>query len=137
MVNELLRKNNKRKINQATLLEQLGPEGMSVSVLSRKSCMSQQKSDQIRLLLYLYRVCKIAETNESASTPYLAPSNKRAKTEHHRSLEGQLREVLQQVAFPKGQSGRTSRRRKLRLKTVSVGSKSSYGRDEIYVPEES
>src|SRR2546428_13154573 len=62
---------------------------------------------------------------------------KRRAQENHRSLEGELRELLEQIAFSKEAPARRSRKRKLRLSTVSVGSKSSYDRDEIYAPEES
>jgi plasmid stability protein len=61
---------------------------------------------------------------------------KHRAAEHHRSLEGELREILQQVAFPKLKRGKKSGGRKLRLKHASVGSSSAYGRDEIYAGEE-
>jgi plasmid stability protein len=57
---------------------------------------------------------------------------KQLAEEHHRSLEGELRYLLERAAL--GRAGR-GRGRKLRLKTVSVGSKASYGRDEIYSEE--
>ena len=57
---------------------------------------------------------------------------KRRAAENNRSMEGELRELLRQAVFPKGVRGS---RRKLRLRTVAVGSRSSCGRDEIYGDE--
>jgi plasmid stability protein len=59
---------------------------------------------------------------------------KRRAAQHHRSLEGELRHLLERAAY--SETSRRQRPRKLRLKTVRVGSKSAYGRDEIYGSEE-
>lgn len=59
---------------------------------------------------------------------------KRRAAARHRSLEGELRDVLEQAAFPR--KGKGAVHRKLQLKTVSIGAKSSYSRDEIYAGEE-
>jgi plasmid stability protein len=64
-------------------------------------------------------------------------SLKRRAAENRRSLEGELRVLLEQAAFPSNdRTGWEGRRPKLQLKTVAVGSKSNYGRDEIYADEE-
>lgn len=59
---------------------------------------------------------------------------KRRAANNHRSLEGELREVLQQAAF--GELEKARRRRRLKLITVAVGRRSRFGRDEIYGDEE-
>jgi plasmid stability protein len=60
---------------------------------------------------------------------------KRIAEENHRSLEGELRALLERAAL--GKRGPSSRgRRKLRLATVAVGSKSAFGRDKVYADEE-
>lgn len=59
---------------------------------------------------------------------------KRRAASNHRSLEGELREVLQQAAF--GELEKAHRRRRLKLTTVAVGQKSRFGRDEIYGDKE-
>ncbi|MBI3181666.1 MAG: DNA-binding protein [Myxococcales bacterium] len=58
---------------------------------------------------------------------------KRRAEAHHRSLEGELRAVLERLAF----GTRTVKRKtlRLRLKTVAVGSTSKFGREEIYGDE--
>jgi antitoxin FitA len=57
----------------------------------------------------------------------LAALKARAK-KHHRSLQGEVKLILEQAASSEASPGR----RKLALVTVRVGSKSSYSRDEIY-----
>ncbi len=57
---------------------------------------------------------------------------KRRAAAHNRSLEGELREVLEQIAFPRRSLQKRSPGGKLPLKTVNVGAKTNYGRDEIY-----
>lgn len=59
---------------------------------------------------------------------------KRRAAANHRSLEGELRLVVEEAAF--GPSRKRPARRKLELHTVSVGSKSKYSRDEIYGEDE-
>lgn len=62
---------------------------------------------------------------------------KRRAAANHRSLEGELRALLEQAAFPSdGPSRRKAARRTLRLAKVAVGSPSAFGRDEIYGDEE-
>ncbi|HET7294705.1 MAG TPA: plasmid stabilization protein [Vicinamibacteria bacterium] len=58
---------------------------------------------------------------------------KRRASANNRSLEGELREILQQAAELATSSGR---RRRLRLNTVTVGSSSAHGRREIYGDDE-
>ncbi len=53
---------------------------------------------------------------------------------NHRSLEGELRAILEAAAFPSG-SASAAKRRRLNLKLVAVGNASAYGRDEIYGEE--
>jgi plasmid stability protein len=60
---------------------------------------------------------------------------KRRAAANHRSLEGELRQVLHEAAFPRRSSTRGGRL-KLRLKKVDVGAKTSYRREEIYRPDE-
>jgi plasmid stability protein len=57
---------------------------------------------------------------------------KRRAAAHHRSLEGELREILAEAAgaTPRG------RQRRLRLNTVEVGRPGSFGRGEIYGGDE-
>lgn len=50
---------------------------------------------------------------------------------HHRSLQGELKTILEQAAQEAERDG-GKRRRKLRLRTVSVGGPRSFSRDEIY-----
>ncbi|HEY3356010.1 MAG TPA: hypothetical protein VGQ83_22345 [Polyangia bacterium] len=59
---------------------------------------------------------------------------KRRAAESHRSLEAELRAILEAAAAA-GEGGRR-RRRKLKLHTVAVGAATRYGRDEIYGEEE-
>ena len=50
---------------------------------------------------------------------------------HHRSLQGELREILKEAALgPLAGAGPV--RRRLELKTVRVGSRSAFGREDIY-----
>ncbi len=58
---------------------------------------------------------------------------KRRASANNRSLEGELREILRQVA---GMAGPSGRRRRLRLNTVAVGGSSAYARREIYGDDE-
>lgn len=59
---------------------------------------------------------------------------KRRAAESHRSLEAELRVILEAAA---AESPRKSgRRRKLALHTVAVGGTSEHGRDEIYGEDE-
>jgi plasmid stability protein len=58
---------------------------------------------------------------------------KRRAAKNHRSLEGELRELLERTAFAEEAPRRRSRR--LQLRTVSVGARTAYGRDEIYGDE--
>lgn len=48
---------------------------------------------------------------------------------NRRSLQGELKSILEGAAQ---MSAKGTRRRKLRLKTVSVGGRRSFSRDEIY-----
>ena len=50
---------------------------------------------------------------------------------HHRSLQGELKSILEDAARETVNKG-DKRRPKLRLRTVSVGRRSSFSRDEIY-----
>jgi plasmid stability protein len=51
--------------------------------------------------------------------------------EHHRSLQGEVRSILEAVARPGGREG-TPRRRRLRLRTVRVGRPATFSREIIY-----
>ena len=53
---------------------------------------------------------------------------KRRAAQHHRSLEGELREILADAAG----GARPRRRSRLRLNTVEVGRRGAFGRREIY-----
>lgn len=53
---------------------------------------------------------------------------KRRAAANNRSLEGELREILQQAVAAE----RSGRRRRLRLNTVAVGGSKRFGRSEIY-----
>ena len=59
---------------------------------------------------------------------------KRRAKRNNRSLEGELRTILEKAV--EGPAGSPRRRRQLRLKMVAAGSKARYGRDEIYGEEE-
>jgi plasmid stability protein len=62
-------------------------------------------------------------------------SLKRRASASHRSLEAELRVILEEAAAPSSRrKGR--RRRALKLHTVAVGGTSTHGRDEIYGDEE-
>ena len=54
---------------------------------------------------------------------------------HNRSLEGELRQILTEAAFS-ATSPRGGKKRKLRLKTVTVGADTAYRREEIYGSDE-
>ncbi len=60
---------------------------------------------------------------------------KRRAAEHHRSLEGELREILREMAWAGTSKARRRGRIKLDLKTVAAGSRARFGRDEIYGDE--
>jgi plasmid stability protein len=62
---------------------------------------------------------------------------KRRAARNHRSLEGELRQILTEAAFPRSSGDGRRRRLKLKLKTVAVGAKTSYRREEIYGSDES
>jgi hypothetical protein len=51
--------------------------------------------------------------------------------EHHRSLQGEVRTILE-AAVSAGGRGRTSRRRRLRIRTVRVGRPATFSREIIY-----
>jgi plasmid stability protein len=60
---------------------------------------------------------------------------KRRAAQSHRSLEAELRVILEAAASEEG--GKPRRRtRRLRLRTVSIGALAGYGRDEIYGDED-
>jgi plasmid stability protein len=56
---------------------------------------------------------------------------KRARR-HNRSLEGELREILTRAAFS---AERRTGGSQIRIKTVSVPSDSTYGREDLYAEE--
>jgi plasmid stability protein len=58
---------------------------------------------------------------------------KRRAQANHRSLEGELRAILQAAATEA--SGRKGAKKRLRLNTVDLEGPSSYGRDEIYADD--
>jgi plasmid stability protein len=60
---------------------------------------------------------------------------KRRAAAHHRSLEGELRQILEEAAASERPAARRGRRR-LRLSTVAIGRPGSFGRDEIYADGE-
>ena len=62
-------------------------------------------------------------------------SLKRRAAASHRSLEAELRVILEAAAGSPPESGRR-RRRQLKLHTVAVGGAATHGRDEIYGDDE-
>ncbi len=52
---------------------------------------------------------------------------------HHRSLEGELRAIIERAAFSRDGQGRG--RVRVDIRTVSVGAESTYDREEIYDDE--
>jgi plasmid stability protein len=59
---------------------------------------------------------------------------KRRAAKSHRSLEAELRCILEAAAGEAG--GGPRRRRALKLHTVAVGAPTPYGRDEVYSEDE-
>jgi plasmid stability protein len=57
---------------------------------------------------------------------------KRRAARNNRSLEGELREILQQAAASPSPRGR---RRRLRLNTVEVGGAATFRREDVYGDE--
>lgn len=60
---------------------------------------------------------------------------KRRAAAHRRSLQGELRSILEEAArrgLPAGGGDEPARRPRLRLRTVRIGGKATWSREEIY-----
>lgn len=55
---------------------------------------------------------------------------------HHRSLQGELKTILEEAVSQKREAGAKGGQNKLRLRTVRLGGKVSYSRSTIYENEE-